>query len=199
MGKALVVVAHQQLQGSFNGAILGIVTDILRSASLPYTVRDLYAMKFDPVLSERDLEGTRTGDAAEDVKAEQALVAEAELLVFVHPVWWVSFPAILRGYIDRVLSAEFAYRPRPDGTIEGLLRGKRVVIVSTAGEHREPFERKYEGAMREAIDEGTFGFCGVTDVRHHYLCGVLDCSDAQRRQMLQDLELKLRHDLQLAQ
>eukprot|EP00727_Mastigamoeba_balamuthi_P014576 m51a1_g9743 hypothetical protein (203) ;mRNA; f:1570304-1571132 len=192
--KVLVLYAHPRGQSGLNGAILRIVADTLRDNHHSCTLRDLYSSRFDPLLSERDLRGIRTGDIAADVRDEQALVAEADAVVVVAPVWWVSVPAVLRGYIDRVFSAGFAYRRRRDGSVEGLLKGKRAVIVTTAGEPREVFQSKYEDALRVALDEGTFRFCGIEDVRHHYLYGVHAAPAEQMRLALQDLERKLQHD-----
>src|SRR5699024_8900323 len=89
------------------------------SRSRDVATSDLYAQGFDPVLGEHDLgepvgrpgnlaelagEAYTRGQAAPDVRAEHEKVAKAELLVLQFPLWWYGPPAILKGWLDRVLT-----------------------------------------------------------------------------------------------
>lgn len=116
---------------------------------------DLYAMDFDPLLGEHDLGGfaqtsgtfiSRWGRATaesqlpEDIRVEQQKLLDADLVVLQFPLWWYSVPAILKGWFDRVLTAGFGFdvldpetgQTRKYG--DGLLRGKRALIVVPFGE-----------------------------------------------------------------
>ncbi len=122
-GTALWVHAHPRQQSLGNHLFRAGAGAL--SATHEVLTSDLYAEGFDPVLSERDLgdlagtpgqhRGSRSvrpsplASLPDDVRAEQAKLAAAELLVIQFPLWWYGPPAILKGWFDRVLTAGFAY------------------------------------------------------------------------------------------
>lgn len=89
-----------------------------------YTVSDLYASGFSPVMSAAEYAGAPTPP---DVLAEQAALDAAEVWAFVYPVWWMDCPAILKGWFDRVLTVGWAYKPMR------LNVASRAVVLCTAG------------------------------------------------------------------
>lgn len=129
-------------------------------------LRDLYAMGFNPVASEADLTGNLRGEVAPDVQVEQDHVRWAELIAFIHPIWWIDRPAILKGWVDRVFALGFAYGHAPGGA-SGSLAGKKGLIISSAGSTREHFD---ESGKMAAIDVaqrvGTIEFCGMEMLGH---------------------------------
>jgi NAD(P)H dehydrogenase (quinone) len=152
-GSALWLYAHPR-RGSLNDVLFHEGTKAL-GARYAVATSDLHAQGFDPVLSDRDLgdlagtpgnlaelagEAYARGQLAVDVTDEQAKLATAELLVIQFPLWWYGMPAILKGWIDRVLTSGFAYGdidpesgvPRRYG--DGGLVGRRALIIVTAGE-----------------------------------------------------------------
>ncbi|MFF1528649.1 NAD(P)H-dependent oxidoreductase [Cellulomonas sp. NPDC058312] len=152
-GSALWVSAHAR-RGSFNERLFQEGVDAL-SSRYDVATTDLYAQGFDPVLDDRDLgdlaarpgniaqlagESYAAGQLPADVRAEQAKLAAAELLVLQFPLWWYGPPAILKGWFDRVLTAGFAYGDQdPDLGVprrygDGGLLGRRALVVVTAGE-----------------------------------------------------------------
>lgn len=122
--KVLIVHAHPESQ-SFNGAMTRTAVQALTQQGHQVKVSDLYAMGWDAVLrinefSDLDNPGffnpakeqahaQTTGTVCAEVAREQAKVREADLVIFQFPVWWFSMPAILKGWVDRVLSKGFAY------------------------------------------------------------------------------------------
>ena len=98
------------------------------------TLRDLYAMKWNPVLSfdefyyQKDGIGTPTKDVAE----EQKLVTQADYIIFVYPNWHDSANSIVKGYQERVFAKEFAYTADSNG-LRGLLKGKGLFTIMNCG------------------------------------------------------------------
>lgn len=70
------------------------------------------------------------------VSAEIAQAQEdirfADVLTIVYPLWWLSMPAMMKGYIDRVFARGFAYESH-NGVVRGLLDGKRSVLITISG------------------------------------------------------------------
>ncbi len=157
---ALLIYTHPN-PASFCHAVYGAAKQALAEAGCQLRCRDLYADGFDPKLSAADLDSLRAGVVPEDIREEQALIAWADLIVFIYPVWWYGRPALLKGWIDRVLTPGFAYRYEEAG-VNGLLAGKRAVVLQTTGAPREAYAANdEEDAIVTPMRDGTLRFCGL--------------------------------------
>jgi len=162
--RVLAIFAHPR-RDSFTGALLDRFVAGLREAGHAATVADLYREGFAPNLDVQDF-GQFRGDAMPaDIRREQARVDAADAIAFVFPVYWWSFPAILKGWIDRVFSQGWAYDFTPERSI-GLLSDRPVLMLAAAGSTWQTYRKYgYHGAMQRQIDIGIFGYCGLHDVR----------------------------------
>ncbi len=189
--KYLIIYAHPNPK-SFNHALLETVEGALKKAGKDYAVRDLYAMGFNPVLSSGDFEAFQSGQIPADIKAEQDLIKNSDVLIFIHPVWWTGMPAILKGYIDRVMSFGFAYTYGPQGP-KGLLTGKKVLAFSTSGFPHDYYEAiGMIKSMSQTQDYGIFNFCDMEVAAHRFFGGVPAVSDAVRKGYLAEAENELK-------
>ncbi len=181
--KHVIVYSHPNPQ-SFNKAILTTYQDALQGQGHEVRVRDLYEMRFDPVLSATDLQMFHDGQVPADLKVEQDLVRWADYITLICPVWWGGFTANLRGYIDRVFSLGFAYADTPKGP-KGLLSEKKMVIINTLGAPYSVYEQSgMIKSMNQVIDECISQFCGLAVVQHRYFGNVVNCSFEERQAML---------------
>jgi putative NADPH-quinone reductase len=134
--RALVVFCHPKAD-SFAGAVLGVVRDRLAAAGAEVRVRDLYRAGFAPILTAEEWEGYL------DAPGNQAPVARdvgdlrwCDTLIFVYPTWWYGLPALLKGWLDRVLLPEVAFHmPPPEGgdIRPGLRHVRRLGVFTTCG------------------------------------------------------------------
>jgi NAD(P)H-dependent FMN reductase len=68
----------------------------------------------------------------DDMRRAQRLIQWADHLVFVYPTWWGTVPALLKGFLDRVLTAGFAFNEIKGGTgYEPLLKGRSARLITT--------------------------------------------------------------------
>lgn len=134
--------------------------------------RDLYAINFNPVLSAGDLAAVSRGKASRAIRAEQAAIRRADVITLISPLWWSGFPAMLKGYLDRVFSAGFAYVVKGDQYLPGLSGKKGVIITTSAATTQELKSGGTLRAIRTIQDEGLMEFCGIEMVRHLYLSGI---------------------------
>lgn len=180
----LILFAHPKTE-SFNHAILQTLTSTLEERGDSVIVRDLYALDFAPVLTQKDMEALRKGQTPEDIAQEQHYITQADTLIFVYPLWWTGLPAILKGYVDRVFSYGFAYRYNQTGEIEGLLKGKKGFLVTTHGTPNAHYDSTgMTQALKETTDSGIFNFCGITEVNHLFFGAVPSVDDKARHEML---------------
>jgi NAD(P)H dehydrogenase (quinone) len=157
--KILLILGHQR-QGSFCHAIAQAAADELQAAGHEVIYHDLYAERFDPILAEEEI----ARDAALEpvVKRHIEQLGAADGCVVVHPNWWGQPPAILKGWIDRVLRQGCAYEFGPGGVI-GLLAGKRAVVFTTSNTPRDDELRLFGDPLENLWKTCVFGFCGVDD------------------------------------
>ncbi|MEM6438609.1 MAG: NAD(P)H-dependent oxidoreductase [Pseudomonadota bacterium] len=135
--RALVVHCHPS-PDSFTAAVRDVVVSRLAAGGAEVEVLDLYAEKFDPVLC-RDgwgaYEQVPANRAA--VEAHAAAVRRAETLVFVYPTWWYGPPAMLKGWLERVLLPGVAFSNPAEGPIRpGLTHVRRLGVFTTCGASR---------------------------------------------------------------
>jgi len=136
---ALVVYCHPR-EGSFNAAIRDLVLEKLANAGAEVRLCDLYAKGFDPCLPAAELEGyldcpANVAPVARDVED----LRWADTLIFVYPTWWYGLPAMLKGWLDRVLLPDVAFL-MPDAENAdirpGLTNITRMGVFTTCGASR---------------------------------------------------------------
>ncbi len=134
--RALVVYCHPR-SDSFTAAVRDRVLEGLSQAGAEVRVQDLYAMGFDPVM------GGQEHAEYEDEAINQHPVAReivdldwCDTLIFVYPTWWYGLPAMLKGWLDRVLVPGVAFL-MPDATSAnirpGLTHITRLAVFTTCG------------------------------------------------------------------
>jgi NAD(P)H dehydrogenase (quinone) len=163
--KHLIVVAHPR-PASFTASLARAYGATLASLGHGVGVRDLYALGFNPVLGPDELAPGRA--PAADVAREQQEIAAADALAVFYPLWWGSMPAMLKGYIDRVLSDGFAYE-FGSGGMHGLLQWKKSVIVTLSAAPAALLDRTGDwDAIRVLQDAHIFRTCGLEVIAHEH-------------------------------
>ncbi|MBF0554038.1 MAG: NAD(P)H-dependent oxidoreductase [Nitrospirae bacterium] len=185
--KNLIVYAHPNPK-SFNHAIMETLAGELKAAGHEVRVRDLYEQNFDPVLKPSDFELIQAGKSAADVKVEQDHIAWADVISFVHPIWWTGLPAIFKGYIDRVFSSGFAFTINETGVV-GLLNGKKALIINTTGTPEEMYNKNgmFNGMLKTS-DDGIYRFCAMEVLKHVFFTAVPYITGAERAKMLEEVK-----------
>lgn len=156
--------------------MLDALLDGLAESGHVVELADLRAEGFDPRLPAGDEPDWDDPDKVytPEVLAEQARMARNEALAFVFPVWWWSFPATTKGWIDRVWNHGWAYGGR-------FLPHRKALLLGTASGDREGYRtRRYEEAMRIQLLTGTMAYCGIPESELHLFYDVMG-SDAIRR------------------
>jgi NAD(P)H dehydrogenase (quinone) len=104
----VVILCHPE-RDSFNAAVAAKYCDVVRENGQEAILRDLYAMEFDPVLRANEQPGSPDFRQAPQIAHELDILTGAAVLVLVYPIWFGSAPAMLKGYVDRVLGSDFAF------------------------------------------------------------------------------------------
>jgi NAD(P)H dehydrogenase (quinone) len=230
--KVLTVFAHPG-SGSLCHGVLERFDAGLRDAGHANEIVDLYAIRFDPVLRERDGPNWMDADAPDDVIAsmhlrqrfldgaggplrrlavkrwlgdrdtrgiirllqqryrpkdvtvQQEKVKAANALAFIAPMYFVGFPAMLKGWIERVFSLGFAFGLAPKGwkgDIAGripLLTHEKALIIQTTIFDQAAYDAGLRDAIRVLVDEFALRYPGIKRVEHEYFYAVHDADSAK--------------------
>lgn len=184
---ASVILAHPY-EGSFNHALFRTAVDACERLGMAVFAHDLCAEGFDPVLTKAELGKAPTSDSLVKLYAQEMI--ESDLLVFIHPNWWGQPPAILKGYIDRVVRPPHAYDFPADDSGGGLpigrLAGKTGIVFNTSNtdgvREDEYFHDPLEWIWRRCV----FGFCGIEDVHRKMFRIVADSTPEERAGWLEE-------------
>ena len=157
-----VILAHPD-ERSFNHAIARTAIDRIRANGHEVNFHDLYKENFDPLLEKSEMQ--RNAELTGQVNSHCAEIVEADGIVIIHPNWWGQPPAILKGWIDRVIRPGIAYEfiegDSGEGVPKGLLKAKAALVFNTSnteeGREREVFGDPLETIWKNCI----FGLCGV--------------------------------------
>ncbi|ALC84063.1 MULTISPECIES: NAD(P)H-dependent oxidoreductase [Bacillus] len=183
----LIVIAHPN-PSSFNYSLLDRVTHYLEELNYNVCVRDLYKLKFNPVLMKDNYQTFSQSEVEQEILEEQKFIIDADLLVYIFPTWWSGLPAILKGYFDRVFTNGFAFNMTKDG-LNGLLNDKRAIIFQTTGQPEKIAKQlQLVKSMGNSIDLGILARCGIEVIIHKYFYSVPFIDHEERRKMLLEVE-----------
>lgn len=151
-GRHVVILSHPAA-GSFNHAIARAYSDAVRYADQEVVLRDLYAMGFDPVLRAEERPGPAHPHPSRDVADELELIRRSDVFVLVYPIWFGSAPAMLKGYVDRVLGAGVVPSAVQDRAPSSLLGSKRLLSFTTSAADAAWLDQEgQQAALRTVFD-----------------------------------------------
>ena len=121
-----------------------------------------------------------------------APISEKKGIIIVHPNWWGQPPAILKGWIDRVIRPGIAYEflegDSGEGTPKGLLRAKAAIVLNTSNTEPEREKGVFGDPLETIWKNCVFGLCGVHVFYRRAFSVVITATEAQRRQWLDEVE-----------
>lgn len=202
-----IVHAHQEPK-SFVSAMKDAAVAHYTAAGHQVVVSDLYAMNWNPVASAHDFahrdnpdylnyaleQRKNTETLAPDIEAELAKLLAADLVIFSFPLYWFSVPAILKGWIDRVLVSGRTYGGRRIYD-KGMMLGKRATLaLATGGRDYMLAAEGIHGdinAILKPVLQGTLGYIGFTVLPPYVSYHVPYLADEQRAEIMSDYQTYL--------
>lgn len=135
-------------------------------------------------------EGYRGSQELEpDLIKAQELILWADHLVFIYPNWWSTFPALVKGFIDRTFLPGFAFKYREDSVMwDKLLSGKSARVIVTMDSPYWYYRLIMKAPGHNAMKKGILGFCGIKPVRITSLGPIKKSTKKQREKWLKKIE-----------
>lgn len=190
MAKVLVVHAHP-CEESFSAALNIATVGALADAGWDVDACNLYAEGFSPVLTaeeRRNYHDTSINTGPVQGYVDRLRAADAMVLVF--PVWNFGYPAMLKGYFDRVFLPGVSF-DLIDGKVQGCLSNiRKLAAVTTYG--ATPFRAFLAGdPPRKLIKRAVWGVTKPDKVRYLALHGMNSATQAQRDGFVQKVKTEM--------
>ncbi|MBU0946736.1 MAG: NAD(P)H-dependent oxidoreductase [Proteobacteria bacterium] len=175
---------------SFNHAIAATVLAVLKQNGHTVCYHDLYQEKFDPLLLTAEIpkDASLPADIAQHCKE----LAATDGIVIVHPNWWGQPPAILKGWIDRIIrpgvAYEFLENDKGEGVPHGLLKAKAAIVFNTSNTETQREKNVFGDPLESIWKRCIFELCGVTNFHRKMFTIVVVSSEKQRKEWLQEVK-----------
>jgi len=187
--KISLILGHPALN-SLNRAIAETSRAVLQAQGHEITFHDLYQEGFDPVLPAGE-ENLPEDELPEEIKVHLRCFKAAEGVIFVHPNWWGGPPAILRGWVDRVLRQNSCYNFTKDGVVSHV-GGKVVQIFSTSNTPRNVEIEVYGDPIENFWKTVVFGLLGTHSFERRNFESVVLSTPEERQGWLEEVETILK-------
>lgn len=176
-----LILAHPD-PGSLNHALARSAVEALEERGHDVRFHDLYAEGLDPRMTAAEIATHRSDDPLIERHADE--LVQADGLVIVHPNWFDLPPAVLKGWVDRVVREGTAFERGVDGGFRGLTRLRTALLVTTAN-------APYDDAAGDGLDrfwrDLVLPTCGVQRVERLHLTPVVTSTLAVRRGWLEEV------------
>lgn len=172
-GRHAVILCHPDPH-SFSHGVANAYSDAVRAAGQQVALRDLYALNFDPVLRANERPTLINPIRSRDVTAELDIISGSHVFVLIYPIWFGTPPAMMKGYIERVLGSEVSPEAAQHQISSNLLGGKRLLSFTTsAATNIWLSEQGQEQGLRSVLDQYLvhafgYGFSGAQALRSHH-------------------------------
>ena len=195
--KTLIVFNHPN-GGSYCSAVMAAVEKGLKESGQPCRIINLDQEEFDPVMRTKDLiafaGAGRIGEEALSMVDEQVMdykknLEWAEHLVMIFPIWWMTMPAMTKGFIDKVIFPAIAYN-MDKGRLVSRLNIRKVTVITTMNTPSQVYKDMFNNSLEGSLLKGTFRQIGITDVDWVSLNEVKQTSQEQRNTWLSEIQLR---------
>ena len=174
---------------SLNHAIAKTAIETLNKNGHRVRFHDLYAEQFDPLLPAQEIPKEAVLPPAVQMHCNE--VSTADGIIIVHPNWWGQPPAILKGWVDRVIRPGVAYEflegDKGGGVPHGLLKAHTAVVFNTSNTAPEREKRVFGDPLESIWKNCIFDLCGVKNFYRRMFHIVVMSPEAQRKEWLQEV------------
>jgi NAD(P)H dehydrogenase (quinone) len=180
--KISIILAHPD-SASFNHAVAKTAVEQLEKNSHTVIFHDLYAEGLDPLLAASEIPSdARLPRLIKDHCEE---IGQADGIIIVHPNWWGQPPAILKGWVDRVIRPGVAYEflegDSGEGVPNGLLPARAAIVFNTSNTETEREKSVFGDPLETIWKNCIFGLCGISSFHRRTFSVVITSNEAQRK------------------
>ncbi len=186
MNKILVINGHPDKK-SFCYALAERYKKGADASGVECKLVHLIELEFNPILTY----GYRVVSELEpDLLKIQQDILQADHLVFVYPTWWGTYPALLKGFIDRVFLPNFSFKYRKNSPFwDKLLKGKTARLIVTMDSPKWYNWLMYRSPGHNSMKRAILQFCGIRPVKITSFAHVKFSDELKRKKWMDEVEV----------
>lgn len=188
----VIVLAHPD-ETSFNHAIARQARKTLAANGHDVTFHDLYKEGFDPVLPGPEIR--RDVPLPDTIANHCDTAAEADGFIIIHPNWWGMPPALLKGWVDRVMrpgvTYEFVEGDNGEGVPVGLLKADKAMVFNTSNTFADRENEVFGDPLERIWKDCIFDLCGIKDTYRRTFSVIVTSTLEERQAWLADVHKKV--------
>ncbi|MBU3917156.1 NAD(P)H-dependent oxidoreductase [bacterium] len=183
-----VILAHPSKE-SFNYAIAATTIKALNKNGHDVFFHDLYEEKFDAILQSDEI--PKDVLLPPEIEKHCTEISEADGIIIIHPNWWGQPPAILKGWIDRVIRPGVAYEfiegDKGEGVPNGLLKAQAALVFNTSNTETEREKTIFSDPLEAIWKNCILDLCGVDNFYRKMFNVIVTSSEEQRKNWLDEV------------
>jgi NAD(P)H dehydrogenase (quinone) len=185
-----LILAHPD-KNSFNHAIAGTIIETISKHGHHIFYHDLYAEKFNPVIEKEEI--PKNGIIPKEIDNYCKELIQSDFVIIIHPNWWGQPPAILKGWIDRVIRPGMAYEflenDKGDGVPNGLLKCKAALVFNTSNTITEREINVFGDPLERIWKDCIFDLCGVKNFYRRMFNVIVTSSKEERENWFKEVKI----------
>lgn len=180
--KKIVVINGHPDQESFNSGIADSYINSAIAAGAEVRYIAIGKLNFNPNLQSGYRQ--RTELEPDLVKALKDL-QWSDHQVWIHPLWWLGMPAVMKGFFDRAFLPGITFKSNKKGSSEGLLNARSARIITTAGDlSLKTYEEEYQSSGLIQLRKGILEYCGISSIENHFIGPLYEFNEKDRKEWL---------------
>lgn len=188
----VIVLAHPE-DTSFNHAIAHQAKQTLEENGHTVFFHDLYKEGFDPALPGHEI--PRDVELPKTIAEHCDETANADGIIVVHPNWWGMPPALLTGWVDRVMrpgvTYEFIEGDSGEGVPVGLLKADKAMVFNTSNTFEDREKEVFGDPLERIWKDCIFDLCGVKDTYRRMFSVIVTSTLDERKAWLAEVHEKV--------
>ncbi|WP_367867612.1 NAD(P)H-dependent oxidoreductase [Pedobacter sp. WC2423] len=185
MKKILVINGHPNKE-SFNAVIAQSYIKSALEAGSEVRYIEIGALDFNPNLQ---FGYHQRMELEPDLVKALADIQWSEHQVWIHPLWWLGMPAIMKGFFDRAFLPGITFKSNKEGATEGLLQGRTGRIITTAGDlSLDIYEDIYASSGLVQLKRGILEYCGISSIQDSFIGPLYELNEHDRRKWIVQIE-----------
>lgn len=187
MKKVLIINGHPN-KNSYCNALAQAYLNGASKKGHEIVLLNLYDLKFNP-----NFDGSYNVDEPQSIEPDilfaQEKIKWAQHIVIIHPVWWGSVPALLKGFFDKTLLPGFAFKYKQNSPMwDKLLNGKTASIIYTSDTPPWFYRLFYRAPSINMIRDRVLGFCGIKTISVTGIGPIRKSTQAFREEWIEKIE-----------
>lgn len=184
MKNILIINGHPNKQ-SFNHSLAEAYKNGVELSQAIISKIDICDLDFNPNLQ---YGYSKRMELEPDLKVAMDKIKNADHIVWVYPMWWYGYPAMMKGFVDRTFLPDFAFKTRKGKQPEKLLKGKtgRIIITSDTPKWYDYFFMRSPAINQ--FKKGTLEFCGISPVKTTYISPIKHSTSKFREKWLKKVQ-----------